>query len=299
MSAKALFYSLTYALGRLMADDGMSILCYHSIDDTGSRISLPVEDFSAHMRLLHDLGYRTMRLSEAVDRLSARKPFPKKTIAITFDDGFENVYEHAAPIMRAYGFVGTVFIIGGMVGKRIMWRDRDGWLPQLPLMDWRQIGELREMGFEIGAHSLSHRYLTQLPDNQLQNEVEGSRALLEDKLSSSVAVFSYPYGDYDDRVMKAVVDAGYRGACATIPTRLRVNDDLFALPRLFIARDTSSAVMRAYLTPGVAVSFRVLSMVREHTFSHKPWYVTDPLYTDSTGTVGAARSVSEEGARGS
>ena len=294
MRAKSLLYGLTYLLGRAMADHGLSILCYHSIDDRRARISVPVAQFALHMQLLHNLGYRTLRLSEIVTYLRAGIPLPRRAVAITFDDGFESVYACAAPLMRAYGFVGTVFIIGGMVGKTIHWRDRDGWLPQLPLMRWQQIRELHALGFEIGAHSLSHQYLTQLAGAQLRAEVEGSKQLIEAQLSRAIDIFCYPFGAYNADVIDAVRQAGYQGACATIPGRLTPSADRFALPRLFVARNTSAAILKAYLNPGVAIGLRVVGAIRSRRASHQPWYVPDPRYTDSTGTVAVPDAIAEE-----
>jgi peptidoglycan/xylan/chitin deacetylase (PgdA/CDA1 family) len=197
------------------------------------------------------------------------------------------------PVMQRYGYTGTVFVIGEMVGKTTRWRDAEGWLPQLPLMDWRQIRELHRLGFEVGAHSLSHHYLTALDDQQLCDEVKGAKLFLEDELAAEVAIFAYPYGDYDERVIDELIRAGYRGACATIPTRLRMTDCLFVLPRLFIARDTSPAILRALLSPGAAVGFRVLSALRRRSRGGKPWYVPDSACTDSTGTVAPIPSIVE------
>lgn len=288
MSAKRAFYYLTYQLGRHLADGGLSILYYHSIDDSGSRISLAAATFREHMRLLHELGYRTLLVSEVAALLRAGQPLPDRAVAITFDDGFGNVYAKAAPAMRAYGFAGTVYVVGHMVGRTTRWRDRDGWLPQLPLMTWPQIDELRREGFEIGGHSLAHPYLTELAPERLRQEVAGSRHLLEDRLGCAIATFAYPYGDYDDRVAQEVARAGYTAACTTMPTRLRPGADTLALPRLFVARDTDALVLKASLTPGAALAFRALSAVRGRRAGGRPWYVPDPAYTDSTGTVASA-----------
>jgi peptidoglycan/xylan/chitin deacetylase (PgdA/CDA1 family) len=285
MIAKTLFYALTYLFGRGVPDAGMSILCYHSVDDSGSRISLPPELFRAHMRLLRDLGYRGITLAEIVERLRRGTPFEPKRVAITFDDGFANLATHAAPIMREYGFTGTAFIVSGMVGKVTHWRNREGSLPQLPLLSWRQVRELRDNGFELGAHSVSHRYLTPLADVELHHEIHDSRRAIEDATSAPVEIFSYPYGDYDERVAGAVARAGYKGACATIPTRLRGGDSPFALPRIFIARDTTPLMLRALLTPGATASFRLLSLLRSRRGVPRPWYIPDPRHTDSTGTL--------------
>jgi len=285
MLAKNIFYSLMYRVGQQMPDDGISILCYHSVDDSGSRISISPALFRSHMRLLGDLGYQTISISEIIDRLRAGRPFEKRRVAITFDDGFENLYSCAAPIMHEYGFTGTTFIISGMIGKRIRWMNQDGALPHLPLMHWRQIRDLHAGGFEVGAHSITHRYLTQLPHDQLSHEIRASRQIIEEALSAAVDIFSYPYGDYNAAVIAEVVRAGYKGGCATIPTRLRCSDSPFELPRLFVARDATPVVLRAALNPGAAVGFRVLSVMRQGRAAQQPWYVPDPRSTDSTGTL--------------
>ena len=115
MDAKTIFYQLMYMLGTQIEDQGISILCYHSIDDSGSRISLSPERFAAHMRLLHELGYRTIHISDVLTHLLHGIPLKRKVVAITFDDGFENLYSCAMPIMQRYGYEGYPVVENGRV----------------------------------------------------------------------------------------------------------------------------------------------------------------------------------------
>ncbi len=282
MNLKATPYLLARILSLLTTDEGMPVLCYHGIDDSASPTSLAAAHFRMHVQLLHQLGYRSLRISDVIGHLRSRTCLPKKTVAFTFDDGLESVYTRAAPLMQEYGFVGTVFIIAGTMGKAIPWRNQSVELPRLATMNWHQVEGLHRIGFEIGSHSSTHQYLTRSTAQHLQDEIMGSRNVIADRLSSEVRSFAYPFGACDERVVAAVSDAGYWGACAMTPAQVQSMDSPFMVPRLFVGRDASCTVLKAYLSPGISVGFRIVTALRNRQNRHRPWYVPDP---DGVGCV--------------
>jgi peptidoglycan/xylan/chitin deacetylase (PgdA/CDA1 family) len=82
-------------------------------------------------------------------------------------------------------------------------------------MSGSQVRELAQSGMEIGSHSLTHPFLTELNDAELEIEIRDSKAFLEDLVGSKVECFSYPFGDVDARVREATMRAGYRIGCGT------------------------------------------------------------------------------------
>ncbi|MBD3318019.1 MAG: polysaccharide deacetylase family protein [Chitinivibrionales bacterium] len=146
------------------------ILCYHSIDTTGSLLSTSPRVFSNHMLHLKRHGYTTLTFGDLVDRLSAKTLMPPKLAVITFDDGYRNNREIALPILKRYGFTATFFVVTDAVGKRASWIERDF----STVLGWA-----REGG-HTGRLSENHRkifksrnaYLASLDKTALRKELE-------------------------------------------------------------------------------------------------------------------------------
>lgn len=136
------------------------------------------------------------------------------TFAITFDDGYLSVYEHAFPAMVERGMTGTVYVVSGAIGGINEWDRRAGDMRE-PMMSVDHVREMSDAGFEIGSHTVNHPHLTLIPDDQLEREIVDSKRALEDIIGKQVVSFAYPYGECDERVIEAVISAGYEYAVAT------------------------------------------------------------------------------------
>lgn len=134
--------------------------------------------------------------------------------AITFDDGYRSVYDHAFPLLRERNMTGTVYMVTDFIGGINEWDRRAGDMRE-HIMTKEQMCEMADAGFEIGSHTLSHPHLTAISDNQLALELADSKHKLEDMIGREVVSFSYPYGDRDPRVIQAAKDAGYKNAVST------------------------------------------------------------------------------------
>jgi len=164
------------------------------------------------MARLHDSGYRTLSLLEAVDYLRYGKPFPERSFVITFDDGYQSVYEEAFPVLQRYGMSATVFLAVGEKGTA----KSNGCLPSLegrPMLSWDEIREMQRHGIAFGAHSLTHPDLTRLPSDRVEAEICDSRTIIEDALGAAAACFAYPYGRYDYR-SREIVRQHFACACS-------------------------------------------------------------------------------------
>ncbi|HLZ39510.1 MAG TPA: polysaccharide deacetylase family protein [Candidatus Sulfotelmatobacter sp.] len=209
---------------------GVVFLMYHELESPGRplcqtesgyvRYVLRVSDFREQIELLRNKGWRGVSVSEAV------RTFPEKAVAITFDDGSETDLLYAAPLLREMKFGGTFYITAGFLGK-------SGYLSPT------QLRELAGMGFEIGCHSMTHAYLTDLNDTDLHREIAEAKTRLEQILGTVVEHFSCPGGRYNRRVSDVARNAGYR----TVSTsQIRMNShasDRFALGRIAIMRSVS------------------------------------------------------------
>lgn len=138
--------------------------------------------------------------------LRAGKGLPDKPVLLTFDDGYEDIVEHALPVLRRYGFGAAVFIVTGRVGGTNTWDEAQG-SATLRLMTAEQIRYWATQGIEFGAHSRTHADLTTLSADQLENEIVGSRDDLAKILGAPVTSFAYPFGSYNPAIYERVQSA--------------------------------------------------------------------------------------------
>ncbi len=204
-----------------------AILTYHSIDPSGSPISIDAAAFERHVEFLSSGRVRVLPLEELLASNDARD-----AVALTFDDGFVNFEQLAWPALRAHGLTATLFVPTRRTGGDNRWTGHDEpGIPALPLLDWDALGRLHEQGLSIGSHSRTHAWLTRVDAGQLRDEVEGAQTDLRERLGVRSTVFCYPYGDFDARVERAVAEH-YRWACTTEFAPLLSSDAPHRLPRL-------------------------------------------------------------------
>lgn len=201
------------------------ILLYHRVVPTlprhdPARNCVSSAAFAGHLRWLARRGYRSLALADVDAYLAGGAVPPRRAVAITFDDGYEDNYTHAWPLLRRYGFAATVFLIADAVGGDNGFdRDVAGYEPAT-MLSAGQIREMRRSGIVFGSHGRAHRApLTALNDRALDRELVSSRRALEGLLDAPVDYFAYPYSKVDARIEAAVARAGYRLACAGVGTR--------------------------------------------------------------------------------
>ncbi len=208
----------------------LPILTFHAIEEQSSVISFPPGLFRRGMAKLHENGYRTISLLEAVDRLRSKEYFPERSFVITFDDGYKSVYEEAFPVLKRYHMLATVFVTVGEEGIA-------GSGARLPpfegrsMLSWQEIREMQRGGIEIGAHTCTHPDMTRLPIEQVRSEVIHSKVILEDALGVSVSSFAYPYGRYDSRAQE-IVKQFFACACSDRLGQMSSKSDPYALKRV-------------------------------------------------------------------
>ncbi len=208
----------------------LAILTYHSIDDSGSVVSIAPKTFAEQMRVLAEAGFRGISLNEAMNYREAQGRWPEKSAVLTFDDGFANFYETAMPEITRHNFSATVFVISGHVEGRNDWDAPPPGLGLQQMLNWRQVRELSEQGIEIGGHTRTHPDLRRLSEKEIEEEIAGGCAEISERTGRAVENFAYPYG-YLNRQAEAVVQRTVRSACTT--ELRRTNDEpLHLLPRV-------------------------------------------------------------------
>ena len=215
------------------------ILMYHRVDNVpGDRLAVSPAAFRAQMDWLRRKQIRVVDLNTLIDSLH-NPHAPANQVAITFDDGYLDNYEHAWPTLRSFGFTATIFVSAGLIGtKRVIPAERSGAVPA-PLLSWEQVRELSENHIEIGSHAMTHTRLTRMPLVKVREEVTDSKKILEDRLGRPVEWFCYPSGAFSVEVVKLVQLAGYAGACSVRPGANTRQTNRFALRRTEVsAEDT-------------------------------------------------------------
>jgi peptidoglycan/xylan/chitin deacetylase (PgdA/CDA1 family) len=206
------------------------VLMYHSIseDDPGSMYVKP-ENFRRQMDFLEKAGYSIISLEELVEGTNSGRKFPYGTVVITFDDGFEDNYLNAFPVMAKYNFPATIFLITGYVGEK------EGY------MNWDQVRVMIANGISFGGHTRNNVYLPSLTDNaKLWEEISGSKKDIEQATGSVVDHFCYPIGGFNDNIKNTVKKAGYKGACTTNRGNDRYNKDVFEINRVKITNSDTT-----------------------------------------------------------
>lgn len=191
---------------------GVPILTYHSLDDSGSTISVAPGAFRRQMRMLEDRGRRGIALGELLDAWESGSAPPPGSVVLTFDDGFRNLAEVAQPELAERGFRATVFAVAGYCGATNDWPGQPRWVPRLPLLAMAELRGLAHAGFEVGSHGYDHAPLSGADPLMLRRELVDSKAALEDGLGRPVRVFAYAYGRAGG-VARELARAHYRAAC--------------------------------------------------------------------------------------
>ncbi|MDO8603447.1 MAG: polysaccharide deacetylase family protein [Candidatus Omnitrophota bacterium] len=208
------------------------VIMYHKIDGDSavSRLSVSPENFKRQMYFLKKRHYNVVKLEDLAEIVKKNK-IPPRTIAVTFDDGYENNYTNAYPVLKQLGLHATIFIIPALVGT-------EGYVT------WNQILEMSESGvIAIGSHTMTHPWLPTQPVQKLDSEIKDSKAAIESHLDREIYAFSYPLGGFNKDVRKKVVEAGYKIAVATNPGKRYPKHDIFAMKRLRISSTSDNLLV--------------------------------------------------------
>jgi peptidoglycan/xylan/chitin deacetylase (PgdA/CDA1 family) len=172
--------------------------------------------------------------AEGAVHLSIAGRLPRGLVALTFDDGFRSVFEHAFPVLARHRLPATIFVVANTLAPeapQVNWVD-DPPLRPLATLGLEEVQEMQEAGIRVGSHSYAHQDLTSLSDEECERDLRASRQLLEDQLETRITLLAYPLGLHDERVRRAAARAGFTHAF-TLPDQ-REPIGPFAVPRVGI-----------------------------------------------------------------
>ncbi len=223
------------------------ILGYHRVGPfRGDHVpTVSAEAFERQLSFLARGHYRILSLEEVVRMLDERRPMPRRSVVITFDDGYEETHTVAWPLLRRFGFPAVVFIAPGEVG-------RPGFVT------WAQVEELAKDGVAVGSHTMHHSYIPLVKADRLAEEVIESKREIERRIGRPVQFLSYPIGGYTPQAQALAKDAGYRAACTTNRAAPGVPLDRFALRRIKVTERDAHPLLFWAKVSGYYDAFRQL-----------------------------------------
>jgi peptidoglycan/xylan/chitin deacetylase (PgdA/CDA1 family) len=213
------------------------ILMYHYISAPPAGADIYRRDlsvtpvlFESHLKYLMDAGYHAITLDDLLYALAQGRELPAKPVILTFDDGYEDNYANAFPLLQKYNMVGHFFIISDFVNQK-----RPGY------MTWPQIEEMAAAGQHFGSHSRDHPSLKGQSDDYLVWQALGGKEALEEHLGQHPRWISYPAGQYDDRTIAVYESAGYWGGLTTQQGATHTLDGIFELKRVRVRGSHTAA----------------------------------------------------------
>jgi peptidoglycan/xylan/chitin deacetylase (PgdA/CDA1 family) len=206
------------------------VLVYHNVIEADAPVAVGEvyvrrAIFEEELGYLAHHGYTPVTFAEAAGAL----PPGSRPVVIAFDDGFENQYRTALPILEQYGFKATFFINSGRIGES-------------GFMDWGQIRALSDAGMEIAGHTSTHPHLYGLSDAALENEIADDKQSIEAHLGRPIMTFAYPYGEPDSRARAMLMQSGYSSARLSSPTA--PTGDVYRIPA-HVLTDTLNSFLGA------------------------------------------------------
>lgn len=231
---------------------GLRVLFYHRVNThrfealglVSREVTVPKDAFKAQMAYLAEHGFRTLTLAQAEAMLAGEVPFDPKAVLITFDDGYRDNLDVAAPILAKHGFRATVFPVLNLIGK-----DNRPW----PMSDPEPLGQFMDdkdlrawlaEGHDMGSHTLTHPILTHVDDETLVAELEQSRIGFESRFDRPCTAVAYPRGDVDARVVRAARQAGYRCGLTITSGSNPVGTDPFLVKRTEVSASDTNFIFR-------------------------------------------------------
>ncbi len=234
-------------------EDRLLVLLYHNVGPSPGRRGLGAQwtapkVLRAEIRWLRQSGHTFVDERWVKDWMAAAgepQPLPPflaeggetslRPTLLTFDDGQANLYTQALPVLEQENVPSLVFMVAGRIGGFTDWEDRPGWRGN-SLLTWEQMREMQQRGVTFGSHTLSHRRLTDLPEEQWRRELAESKQALEEGLGRPVETLAYPYGDFSPEIGQTALEMGYRLCFSTLPGLNTSTTDRSALRRMNVRR---------------------------------------------------------------
>ncbi len=214
------------------------ILFYHKINHPHPEAKIrglyvTPENFYRQMRYLKWRDYTPISLYELVKGINLKEKLSSKSIVLTFDDGYEDNYTYAFPILKKFSFTATIFLVTRDIGGLSGWADNEETVKE-QLLSWDKIKEMADYGIDFQAHTHSHPSLTELDEQRIKEEIVNSKDIIQKQLGKNVDFLCYPYGHFNPQIKRILKEVGYLGALSTKRGMVKEKDDPYCLKRIGI-----------------------------------------------------------------
>ncbi len=208
------------------------ILIYHSVRPHSliegtllRRYTVDPKIFETQLKYLKDQGYTVISLDTLDKALAGSTTLPARPVVLTFDDGWENQYVNAFPLLKKYGDTATFYIYTSAIGH-------------VGFLTWDQVKELDQAGMTIGGHTQTHPYLVTIKDPAvLEREIAGGKKIIEAHLGKQLTLFAYPFGHYNDKLIDVIKKAGYVSARSAYKGTHHTISDIYKLKGVEVTDD--------------------------------------------------------------
>ena len=198
--ALAFFSATAYA-------QSVSILLYHHVSESTPRVtSVSPQELRSHLNYLRDNNFQVLDLHQALAGMRGEVDLPEKSVVITFDDAYQNIFTAARPILNEFNMPWALFVSTNLIGET-----------PGRYMSWSQLQTLHEEGVVIANHSTNHAHLPMRMANEtesawrarVQDNIQTAQAVLEERVGIRHKLFAYPYGEYDNALKSLLKELGY------------------------------------------------------------------------------------------
>lgn len=250
--------STSYADDHFKNSAHASILLYHHVSESTPRItSVSADELREHLEYLRDNDFTVVDIRDAIAAARGEKSIPEKSVVITFDDAYQNIFTNGRPILNEFDVPWTLFVTTDPVGSR-----------PGQYMSWDQIRELHEEGVVIANHTLDHAHLPRRNDGEseqqwlqrMRDNILAAEAKIEEEVGVSYKLFAYPYGEYDNKLADLVAELGFVGF-GQHSGGFGATSDFRAIPRfaaagMYANLNTLSAKIAALSLPVTSAEYR-------------------------------------------
>ncbi len=232
------------------------VLMYHHVNpNKGDMVTVTPEVFERQMEYLHKAGYRTLKIDELISYINGALTFKEKTVVVTFDDGWLDNYLYAFPVLKKYKINATIFIVTDKTekasenmiqvpsnipthkeSKSLMENGEE----RRVVLNWELIREIQNSVLvDFYSHTKSHARCDRLSEDELLDELGGSKKIIEERLGRPCPYLCWPDGKYNDVAINIAKDVDYKAIFTTDRGIVKMGFDLFAIKRIVI-KDNSA-----------------------------------------------------------
>jgi peptidoglycan/xylan/chitin deacetylase (PgdA/CDA1 family) len=216
------------------------VLMYHSVGDNDVFFTVKPAEFKKQMDYLHDYKFNVVSLPVLQQCLS-QGVIPDKTVALTFDDGYEDNFSIVLPIIKKLGFPVTIFLATELPHQG----------GQLTLLSYEQIKTMTETGLvDFQPHTAHHLKLTKIPISEAEQEIVASRDFISRQLNKKSAYFAYPHGRYNDQIIGLLQRLGFQLGFTVESGSVKAADNKFQLKRNSVDSSVTMAQFKAMVKIG-------------------------------------------------